>query len=405
MKTLKILYSITALLAFSALTFSCSSENEENLNNGNEELKPISVYLSSDEDDMNTRTSLSITQYYVKYGWYSDDIVWAYSPSKKYYNKLIPIEDNSAKYGNTEMHFKSEGTVDYTNNERLILLYSGDKTGNTSNPGTGETGMTEASLSFSRAESDNKMVFIYGNKTKPYSDDGNSFSIKGISGVVTDGVFTKKKLNLVNVMPKLCFNIPAINEKDVTELSKLDYKIIVELKTSENSNAGYPDKVKLKLNTSVNDDDYPVFLYQENNAIEWGDPLKVKYEANGTEINKKSSSLWKAETNSKDVDNYRGYIFIPFPVIESYAKLTVRVRIEYNGTENLSDDIKSLCKTYTFEKENITFEANNKKGILYADNTSKIYDIGSIWTRTSSEPSAAPARIKAGNGWVVTENE
>lgn len=401
MKTINILNSIIAFSTFSILTFSCSSENEEGVDESNVGLKSISVNLSLDENEENTRTSLLIKSDNIQSKWYSDDIVWAYSPAKKYYNKLVPIEDNSASFGQTEMHFISEGTVDYENGEMLILVYSGDKTGNTSKPGTGEGILTDSSLSFNRASDDNTMAIIYGNSDNHYSDTGNSFSVRGVAGTVTDGLFNASKLNMVSAMPKLRFSIPAIDTDDVESLSKLDYKIIVTLENNDGTeNKGFPKTVKLNFLEGNDLKEQSVFGYPETDAITWGDDLKIKYTSNATERNAKSSSLWNYTETGKaddDIDLYKGYIFIPFPAI-NYTKLTVRVRVENNSGETLTEDLNNLCKTYTFTNDGISLS-------LKKDYANRIYDIGSIWTRTSSEPSAAPARIKAGNGWVVTENE
>lgn len=67
----------------------------------------------SASDGNETRGSLKYnTTQALKLTWCEDDYIWAYSPKKKFYNKLVPVAGQ--KFGEaTRLRFVSEGKVDY----------------------------------------------------------------------------------------------------------------------------------------------------------------------------------------------------------------------------------------------------------------------------------------------------
>lgn len=410
MKTLKIFF-YTLLAIFIGTITSCSSdETLDNVDNETNILSPLTVNVSL--EDIETRGNLSMgSGTKVKYAWYSDDIIWAYSPNNNWYNKLYPAPvSGSNNYGDTNMPFssKADETVKYDENETLIVILSGDKEGNTTKLGEKEDSNTltfnrPTSSNTQRSNPDNALVITSGNDENRFSVSGNPYFLMATCCKVSgEGILSKFQggtgsINVRGFIPLLRLNIPATSDDDAKDLSKLNYTITLTLKEGENSE-GYPDNIKLKYLQSSSLSEKNVFEYTDD-PITWGNPLNITLTSDATVNADKSSSIWNSEaTTTKNTDK-EGHIYIPFPALQ-YSKISVSVKVEAPASVT-DESLTSLCKTYTYTVENV----NGIKLTLDKESANKYYNIGDIWTRTSSEPSAAPARIKAGNGWVVTENE
>lgn len=307
--------------------------------------------------------------------WYDGDITWAYSPSKGFYNKLVPQPDGSSdEEGDSEMPFVSDGKVDYTVGERLVIIYCGDKTGNGTASGTGSNIQP-----FSRTNiNDINLAIIYGKAEHRNSDDGNPFFIRAASSAVNEnGSFDDKTVNVRSYMPFIRLGLPAAESTEsgntAEQLSKLDYKITVTLKSTTDGFAGegFPNKVNLQILEANELKDQEVFKYPDTDKIEWGNSLSFSLKASDTEaVN--SSALWYHKV-SRNIET-KGYVLIPFPCIP-YDELKVTVEVT-NSTSDTS--LNGICGTYTYTLNNAT--KLNLGTDLDKDKCDKIYSLGNIWT-------------------------
>lgn len=409
MKTLN-LFLYTLLVMFIGINCSCSSD-ETLISDDNEknDLPPLTANISL--EDIETRGNLSMAAgNKVKYRWFEDDILWAYYASENWYNKLYPTPGNKKDYGNTRMYFstKSDETVKYSSTEPLIIILSGDKYGNNIKPGESQSDV----LTFNRYPiksnpqvtniDDNALAITAGNDANRFTTSGNPYFLMATCCSVSEtGQLSEYEtggtgsINVRGYIPLLRVNIPAADNVDAQELSKLNYTITMTLKEGENE--GYPKQIKLKFLPSNNLTKDKVFEYADN-PIVWDEkPLTITLKADAEKAVDKSATIWNC--GGGENADYEGHIYLPFPARE-YSKITVAIKVE--APESVTDgNLVALCKTYTYTAENI----DGIKLDLGKNNANAYYNIGDIWTRTSSTSSSAPAKVKASNGWVVTENE
>ncbi len=375
---------------------SCSSDdNEDGIGGGNEgsKLAPITVKLSAADGD-GTRAALSNNVVgKVKNKWYEEDIVWAYSPSKHYYNKLKPSADEHAQEGYTEMTFHSEGDVDYTVGERLILLYSGDKDGNASNPGNGDNNPAtgENTVIFERSENGNDMFFLWGNDTRHFADNyidangkdrGNPYHMKTASATILDNGNlangNDSKINLRSYIPLLRITLPATDFNNAQELAKLDYKITLRMKQGDN--IGYPSKLTFEYLTGNALKYQDCLQYVADNPVEWdNNDLVLTLTHNGTTDWDKSSSIWYDNTGENGYDNVNkpaGQILIPFPALE-YDDMSIKV--EVTNPDNVSG-LDAFVGTYVYTlPAGSTFHFD-----LTDEKANAVYPLGNVWTNGSN---------------------
>lgn len=409
MKRHSFLAYISTFALLSSAMVSCSSDEDESFDTGNE-LPRLVVNLSTQEEN-GTRAGLSKHENKEKtwtMNWYDDDYVWVYSPSRKYFNRLMPHEDSDKEFGSTRMEFTTPvgDNISYTPNENMIFVYCGEKSGNSTASGTFDTN----TLTFSRINKPNNvsildgsyLALIYGkNATSPYNDDGNPFCVRATGAkVLENGQFSTDEdqqepssINVINYMPFIRIGIPAVEETagtgyKISELSKLDYNITVSFKTTDHNTEGYPNTVSFQFLDKITDSSMQrVFEFPETgDYITWGDPLSFSLTAKTEENSLHSSQLWSMKAkNFPDVTD--GYIFIPFPIVKDdnqYTKLKVTVVVTNNSGETSLDD---LCGTYTYTNTGLSFTktngntANIKKmdSNDFKEPANKIYSLGNIW--------------------------
>lgn len=403
-----------AALACGVLSLSSCSDDADGIVAENQ-LKPLSLTVSSESSESSStthgplRAGMSVqyndagTFQALQSLWYSEDVVWAYSSKTKAYNKLESVASGANTYGGKVMGYASgNNPVSYEAGEKLILFNCGVQ-----DESIQVTDNSNVNLKLSRATSDNDMVIVYGDGTgTPYSDADCPFSLRRSSATVDeDGQLTPTEDNASTVSfmtatPKLMLEIPALDANDVTELSKLTFKIIVSLsdwdeESEESSNTGFPSSISLKFLTGKNSTGASI-ISSNNYNLTWGNDLKVKFTSDGADNAKKTSTIWKTAEGS---DQYKGYVFIPIPCI-LYGNVTVKVRVE-DPTNNSS--LKDLCKTYTFSYK----KAFCGTGVNTASTVAKVYELGQIWTRNNAS-GAKPSCFGTGADaphWVVSEND
>lgn len=420
--TKQFIYS-SAVVALLAGSFaSCSSDDTLDGNVAENELAPISLTVTSDEETSHSTiartgiiftggTELSGTQNV----WEKGDVVWVYSTANNYFNKLESVSNSSDAYHEKELNFTSgSNKVSYEPGERVILFNTGVNDGTTNVTTEGST----ANITLTRAEDDNLMVCVYGDgETVPtYSDEGNAFSLRRVSAVLKeDGMFYKttsatkaSTASLQNTYTKVYFTMPALNAEDAAKLAKLTYKIVVNV-VDEDENEGYPSTISYKFDNtlSTKGSDNEKAFDTKNSPVygNWGNKLQVKFTADGKDARHKSSSLWNTTAGADDEN--LGMVFFLLPP-DVYTKISVKVRVEAPEGETLDDDIKALCKTYSYTfapdedgyYDNSDVNAKSANGFM----TEKL---GAIWDRTTSaaKPAGFLAKSGASTGWVVTEND
>lgn len=432
MKRYSFLTYMPAFALLSSIMVSCNSDEYENFDTENE-LPRLVVKLSTQEED-GTRAGLSInnpadpnnpeSKTTWTMNWYDDDYVWVYSPSQKYFNRLIPHEDEDKQFGNTRMEFATPvgDKISYTPNEDMIFVYCGEKSGNTTASGKFDTNI----LTFSRIDkTDNVSVLdgsflalIYGKNAKsPYNDYGNPFCVRATAAkVLESGQFSTDEekvqissINVINYMPFIRIGIPAVKE-DATEgnkisaLSKLNYKITVSFKTTDQTTEGYPNTVSFQFLDKITDSSMKrVFEFPTTgDYITWGEPLSISLTANSEDNGVNSSSLWRLKSKS-DEDKTEGYIFIPFPIVKDenkYTELKVTVVVTNNSGDTSLDN---LCGTYTYINTGISFTKKDGSAAKittmnhnnFKEPAQKIYSLGNIWTNGTATK---------GRKWTFTAN-
>lgn len=418
--TKQFIYSsaVAALLASSFA--SCSSDDIINDNSAETKLAPISMTVGADEEGSHSTikrtgmvftggTSISGTQNV----WEANDVVWAYSPAQDYFNKLVSISNSADDFHEKEINFASgDNKVDYEPDERVILFNTGDNTGNT-NLVSSEDG----NVKLTRATDDNLMVCVYGDgeSVPAYTDEGNAFSFRRSSAILKeDGLFYKttsatksSSISLQNTYTKVYFTIPALSKEDAEKLAKLTYKIVVKV-TDNEDNSGYPQTVAYTFdNTLVNKNGTNgEKVFDDATTTTWGKQLQVKFTPNGADARHKSSSLWNT-TSGADDENLGMVFFLLPPNI--YKNISVKVRIEATDGETIDEDIKALCKTYSFAFAPTSEDDYYDCSDCNAKSSSgfQTEKLDAIWNRTNSsaKPAGFLARSSASTGWVVTEND
>lgn len=416
--TKQFIYS-SAMVALLAGSFaSCSSDDTLDGNVAENELAPISLTVTSDEETSHSTiartgivfeggSTISGTQNV----WEKGDVVWVYSTANTYFNKLESVSNSQDAFHEKELNFSSgSNKVSYEPNERVILFNTGV------NDGT--TNQTDGTIKLTRASDDNLMVCVYGDgETVPtYSDEGNAFSMRRVSAVLKeDGMFYKttsadkaSTASLQNTYTKVYFTMPALDAEDAAKLAKLTYKIVVKA-TDSDDNSGYPQTVSYTFdNTLVNKSGSNGEKVFDDSSVEttWGKQLQVKFTANGADARHQSKSLWNTTAGADDVN--QGMVFFLLPP-NIYKSISVKVRVEAPAGETLDDNIKALCKTYTYtyapEDEDKYYDNSdpNAKSI----NGFQTEKLGDIWVRNTSaaKPVGFLAKSGASTGWVVTEND
>lgn len=409
--------AVTALLA-SGLA-SCSSDDAIDNEIAENKLAPITMTVGTDEeisDNTLTRTSITFTGGIELSGtqnvWEGNDVVWAYSTSKNFFNKLKADNKAGDKYHDKELDFSSDGEVSYTADERLVLFNCGDNSGNTN-----LTNDEKYNIKLTRNNDDNLMVSVYGGGEdgRTYTDEGNAFSLRRVSAVVKDDgklykTSTSKNAStssFQNTASKVYFYMPAKSIEDAEKLAKLTYKIIISVADAE-ENEGYPKSVSFKFDNTLStktSDNEKVFDTKTGAVTEWGEALKVKFTPNGSDLRHMSSAIWN--TTSGADDELQGMVFFLLPP-NVYTKVSVKVRVEAPANENIDEDIKALCKTYsyTFAPEEDSYYDNSDPN-LKSTNGFTTEKLGAIWNRTNSsaKPFGFFASSGASTGWVVTEND
>lgn len=412
--------AVTALLASGFA--SCSSDDAIDNEIAENKLAPITMTVGTDEetsDNTLTRTSITFTGgtelSSTQNVWEGNDVVWAYSTSKNFFNKLKTDSKAGDKYHDKELDFSSEGDVSYEVNERLVLFNCGDNSGNT-NLTNDKDGYN---IKLTRNEDDNLMVSVYGGGEdgRTYTDEGNAFSLRRVSAVVKeDGKLyktsTSKKAStssLQNTASKVYFYMPAKSKDDAEKLAKLTYKIIISV-ADEEENEGYPESVSFKFDNTLStktSDNEKVFDTKTGAVTKWGKALKVKFTADDSNLRHKSSAIWN--TTSDADDELQGMVFFLLPP-NVYTKVSVKVRVEAPEGETIDEDIKALCKTYsyTFAPEDEDSYYNNSDPNQKSTNGFTTEKLGAIWNRTTiggAKPYGFFANSGASTGWVVTEND
>lgn len=395
MKTLKIFAYMFALVCFSGAVSSCSSDDVEDNDGGAASALPAISGDISASDGNETRGSLKYNgQSALKLTWYEDDYIWAYSPKKKFYNKLVPVANQD--FGEaTRLRFVSEGKVDYEPEERLILLYSGYKTDDSKGSGVEEA---VKQITFKKRNS-TTLAMICGNSEdgRVFSDEGNYFFFKASSAVVgADGHLTMEA-SLRSYMPLLRIGIPASDANDATNLGNLHYTIKVSAKTEEHSDVyGFPESVTYSLldeNTGLGVNN--TLAYPDNYYI-WGQPYSLKLTPKATSNAFKSYSLWDDKDDHTKFE-LNGYVFIPIPAL-NYTELKVEVTVE-KGNSDTDPDLSGLCGTYSYTTTN--FQVGDK-GTLNAtafdkEIVNRVLQLGNIWTRGTEQKGGAWSFTPASN--------
>lgn len=408
MKVLNFLTTAIIFLALSVFTASCSSDDVDN--GGNDDvtaLPQITGNISADDEEGNARGSMFLNNSnQLKTLWYANDYLWAYSPSKKFYNKLVPAAGQEDDFGSkTSLKFVSTGKVDYTPGEELVILYSGYKDADNLNSGFAHDGSV---ITFKRSNA-KSLAIICGNagtNDRLFSDEGNSYFFKATKMTINDnGTLSKSTENIRSYMPIIRIGIPANFEgsdrttaaADATELAKLQYKITVATNIKEETTAGYPNSITYNIKEHFETSGSSVLEYPEN-YYTWGEPYTVTLKPNNTDPAFASSSLWDSR-DGKTNYVFNGYVLIPLPTL-NYTKLTVTV--EVSDPDGTNTSLANLLGTYTFTttkftiggKDGGTLDADSegfKKGIV---NT--MISLGNIWTR---------GNMTAGGAWKFTQQQ
>lgn len=397
MKTLKIFAYMFALACFSGAVSSCSSDDVED--NG-EDVTPVLPAISgaiSVADGNDTRGSMKYNsdKTALKLTWYADDYVWAYSPSKQFYNKLVPAPGQDFGTG-TSFNFVSEGNVNYTPGERLILIYSGYKTDDSQSSGA-EKEVKE--ITFKKREN-TTLAIICGNseKGRVFSDEGNYFFFKASSGTIDATGKLTKDADLRSYMPLLRVGIPASDAADAEKLGKLDYTIKVSAKILDETNEGFPESVTYSLLDATTGLSKNKTLAYPDKYYTWGDPYVHSLTENNASPALKSYSLWhdKAENTKLELN---GYVFIPIPAL-NYTELNVVVTVsDPDGNSGLADK----CGTYSYKTTNFTVVDKDDKETKYytldatafkKEIVNRVLQLGNIWSRGTET---------AGKAWTFTK--
>lgn len=389
MKTLKIFAYMFALACFSGAVSSCSSDDVED--NG-EDVTPVLPAISgaiSVADGNDTRGSMKYnTDGSLKLTWYADDYVWAYSPSKQFYNKLVP-EPNQDFGTGTTFNFVSEGNVNYTPGERLILIYSGYKTDDSQSSGA-ESEVKQ--ITFKKREN-TTLAIICGNseKGRVFSDEGNYFFFKVSSGTINDKGKLKTDADLRSYMPLLRVGIPASDAADAEKLGKLDYTIKVSAKTQEQTTEGFPESVTYSLLDATTGLSKNKTLAYPDDYYTWGEPYVHSLTENDASQALKSYSLWHDKPVNTELE-LNGYVFIPIPAL-NYTELNVVVTVsDTDGNSGLSD----LCGTYSYTTTKFTVGTDGTLDATAFDKkiVNRVLQLGNIWTRGNET---------AGKAWTFTQ--
>lgn len=387
MKILKNFAYMFALACFSGAVSSCSSDDVEDNGEGATSVLPAIRGAISVADGNDTRGSLKYNsdKTALKLTWYADDYVWAYSPSKRFYNKLVPAPGQDKDFGTaTKFDFVSEGNVDYTPGEKLILLYSGYKTDDSKGSGVEEA---VKQITFKK-RNNTTLAIICGNseKGRVFSDEGNYFFFKASSGTIDATGKLTTQANLRSYMPLLRIGIPASDEADATELGKLDYEIKVSAKIQDETTEGFPESVTYSLlegddlttNQTLKYPTAPSAYYV------WGEPYVHSLTENNASQALKSYSLWHDKPVNTELE-LNGYVFIPIPAL-NYTELNVVVTVsDSDGNSGLSE----LCGTYSYTTHN--FKVGDKTLDATAfdkDIVNRVLQLGNIWKRGTETGSA-----------------
>lgn len=405
MKVFDIFKSAIMIAAVSMAAVSCSSDDTADDGNGNNASLPqISGNISADDEGGNARGSMFINnRNQLKTLWYANDYLWAYSPSKKFYNKLVPAPGQENDFGEkTSLNFVSVGKVDYTPGEELVLFYSGYKGADNMNSGFAGDGSI---ITFKR-DMAKSLAIICGNagtNDRLFSDEGNTYFFKATRMTINaDGSLKKSSENIRAYMPLLRVGIPANFDgtdkqtaiADATELAKLQYKITVATNIDEETTAGYPNTITYNIKDNFETSGSSVLEYPAN-YYTWGEPYTATLTPGNTDPAFASSSLWDSRDGATDY-TFNGIILIPMPAL-NYNKLTVTV--EVSAPAGTNTELSNLLGTYTFTTTKFTISGNDG-GTLNADSegfkkgiVNTVISLGNIWSR---------GKETAGGAWKFT---
>lgn len=405
MKAIKKTACILAFTAAALFTAACSSDDEGDNGGKTSSLPQITATISANDDDGEARGMLTYNNNkQLKEFWFADDYIWAYSPSKKFFNKLIPVAGQ--KFGSTTaIKFVSTGNVDYTVGEQLVLFYCGNKQSDAGSSGV--AALNPGTVKFARTDND-PLAIICGNylngadagDKRAFSDNGNTFYFKATNMTVDqDGTLSKSKEWLRAYMPMIRIGIPAADvTTDAGTLAKLQYKITVAATTLEQETEGYPASITYKIKDNLTDKTAGVLTYPENDIYTWGSPYTVTLTPGNTNVMFKSESLWnnrggntiyKDNSTGLNVDYaVNGYVFIPLPSL-NYTKLKVTVEVsDPDNAATADNSLSALLGTYSYERTSFIVNDNNESlGAndtgLSKNVTNLILNLGNIWTRGS----------------------
>lgn len=390
MKTLKIFAYVFALACFSGAVSSCSSDDVEDNGEGATSVLPAISGEISAADGNDTRGSLKYNnKQALKLTWYEDDYIWAYSPSKQFYNKLVPVAGQ--KFGeSTTIRFVSEGNVDYEPGETLILLYSGYKTDDSKG-----SGVAEAVKQITFKKRDNTtLAMICGNSEdgeSVFSDKGNYFFFKASSATISADGTLDLHAALRSYMPLLRIGIPASDADDAVALGKLNYTIKVSAKTKEQATEGFPESVTYSLLEGKDLTQNNTLGYPADNYYTWGEPYVYSLKENGTSPAFTSYSLWEDKPNKTDYE-LNGYVFIPIPAL-NYTELNVVVTV---SDEDGNSGLSNLCGTYSYTTTKFTVGEDGTLDATAFDKkiVNRVLQLGNIWEKNG---------VPAGGAWTFTQ--
>jgi len=454
---------------------SCSSDDEitSSVDGDIQTGKVITTAISNEGSSNKTRMGFQMAKEKTIANTLSyNDVVWAYSATANWFNKLKPTFDGGEEFVDTESKYVSDGTVKYNaKGEELLVIYTADRT---THKEAYEGSLNTWTLDRTNAHS-HDLAYIHGPKDSiPYYDNNNAFAFRAAYGYVEAkedrgnlyGLTTKtddngenvvnlnklgNKVNLISYMPLLRFSLPCAtgvlgDDEKETEVSKvlsqLDYKIIIDAVPSSagtSVTSGFPQKVEFtkitKTKQQTNEDPARPRDYQRcfvPTSVTLGNSVKLYYKADAKVGSSEVANgkyepsywLWHTNANAHTKDNgmkedlesndykdmWQGYVFIPIAPVK-YSLVRIKVNVSYAGKDEKLDaalEDSGILGTYEYSKTDLDEMEITASTKSHVDAANTVYDLGSIWSRSStityapaanSAPRLAPAKVTPGEGW------